>query len=456
MTRNAWVGGFVAGGVLLFAVGLFVIGDRRLLFTPRFELYTTLGTVSGIQVGTKVRVAGLDAGEVLDIDIPSQPSEDFRIRMRLREDVRPLVRRDAVCTVQTDGFVGNAFIQVGRGTDASPIVSDGDTLAGRDPVAIADLIAEGRDTFRLIAAEIAGVDEQIGEAVSGLTDLTQSATSMIEDVGEQVGLITRSSARFVDETNAVMADVRGISNDLRAGRGSLGRLITDDTLYQRWVSVSNEVNQAVADVRATTLRTRELVEGLGASDGAAQQIVQSLRDTLADSREVISDLSEGTEALKHNFLFRGFFRDRGFFDLDSISRDAYLAGALGANDRTALRIWIDAEGLFTRGPDGHEVLTEAGRRRIDSAMADFVRYPNDSPLVVEGYADGSEGEPAYLVSSDRAQAVRDYLLTRFRRRATLTGIMPLSNEAPGSPRGDGHWSGVALALFVRNAALSSR
>jgi hypothetical protein len=49
--------------------------------------------------------------------------------------------------------------------------------------------------------------------------------------------------------------------------------------------------------------------------------------------------------------------------------------------------------------------------------------------------------------------VRDYLLGRFRRQATLTDVMPLSDAAPESPRGDGRWSGVALALFVSNDAL---
>ncbi len=456
MTRNAWVGGFVAGGLLLFAVGIFLIGDRRLLFTPRFELYTTLRTVSGVQVGTKVRVAGLDTGEVLEIQIPSRPSEAFRLRMRLREDVRPLVRKDAVCTVQTDGFVGNAFIQVGRGTDAAAMVADGDTLAGQDPVAIADLIAEGRETFRLMASEMTGVGDRVGDAVNGLTDVARSASSLIDEVGGQVKVITTSSSRLLDDTHTLMTDAQRISNDLHAGRGSLGRLLTDDTLYQRWVSVSNDVNQAAANVRKTTEQTRSLVESLAARGGSAQEIVQSLRDTLADSREVISDLSEGTEALKHNFLFRGFFRDRGFFDLDTISRDAYLAGALAGKTRTALRIWIDAAGLFTRSADGTEALSDAGRRRVDSAMADLVRYPNDSPLVVEGYADELAGDPAYLVSADRAQVVRDYLLTRFRRRTTLTGIMPMSNEAPGSPRGNDHWAGVALTLFVRNDALAGR
>jgi phospholipid/cholesterol/gamma-HCH transport system substrate-binding protein len=195
---------------------------------------------------------------------------------------------------------------------------------------------------------------------------------------------------------------------------------------------------------------------MGSRDGAAQQIVQSLRDTLTDTREVMSDLSEGTEALKRNFLFRGFFRDRGFFDLDAISSEAYVAGALEGRDRTVLRVWVEGAGLFATAPDGREVLTAEGRQRLDSAMADLVRYPRDSPLIIEGYADGSDGGAAYLVSSDRAETVRDYVLTRFRRQVTLTGVMPLGTDAPQSPRGDGRWSGVALALFVRNDALGAR
>jgi phospholipid/cholesterol/gamma-HCH transport system substrate-binding protein len=169
---------------------------------------------------------------------------------------------------------------------------------------------------------------------------------------------------------------------------------------------------------------------------------------------VTSDLAEGTEALKRNFLFRGFFRDRGFFDLNEISREAYQAGALEGGARTGLRVWVEGGLLFARNPDGTEGLTEAGRRRLDSVMADLVRYPRDSPLVVEGYAESLEGEAAYLTSADRAQIVREYLLSRFRRQTTLTGTMPMGDDAPGSPRGDGRWSGVALTLFVRNDSLA--
>jgi phospholipid/cholesterol/gamma-HCH transport system substrate-binding protein len=452
--RTAVVGAFVLGGTLLFAAGLFLIGDRRLLFEPQFELSTTFGKVSGLQIGTKVRVAGFDAGEVLEVLIPSLPSQKFVVRMRLREDLRALVRADSVCAVQTDGIVGNAFIQIGRGTDAARIVVPGDTLEGADPVEFADLIQEGRETFRTVARQIVDLSDEVSEAIGPLTDTARTASTLLVEIGNDVKAITETGSRATEDARVVIADTRGIVSDIRAGRGTIGQLLTDDSQYKRWVGIANEAEKTAANLRMATERARSLIEGVSAPESGAQQIVQTLRDTLTDTREVMSDLSEGTEALKRSFLFRGFFRDRGFYDLDAITRESYLAGALERSDRTALRIWVDAAGLFARATDGTEQLTEPGRRRLESAMADLVRYPRDSPLIVEGYADSTAGEAAYLISSDRAALVREYLLSRFRRRVTLTGIMPMSDRAVGSPRGD-RWSGVALALFVRKDALSS-
>jgi phospholipid/cholesterol/gamma-HCH transport system substrate-binding protein len=451
--RSALVGAFVLGGLLVFGGGLFLIGDRRLLFAEQFELNSTFGKVTGLRVGTQVRLAGLDAGEVLEITLPSRPSDKFRVRMRLREDVRQLVRTDSTSAIQTDGIVGNAFIQVSVGTDASPPVVSGDTIAGIDPIELADLIQEGRETFRTVSREFIDLKDDVSVAVMALTQTVDTANGVLDEVGRNVGSLTATSVRLVEDVQGTVADTRALVTDVRSGQGTIGQLLTDRALYDQITSVGREAEQTVRNLRETTDRVRATVEEFSAPNGTSQQIAQTLRNTLLEVQEVTSDLAEGTEALKRNFLFRGFFRQRGFFDLDAISRESYQAGILEGRDRTALRIWIDTSVLFARAPDGTERLTVAGRQRLDSAMANLVRYPRDSPLVVEGYADATEGEAPYLLSVDRAQTVRDYLLGRFRRQATLTDIMPLSDSAPGSPRGDGRWSGVALTLFVSNGAL---
>ena len=160
--RLAWVGTFVIGGLLLFAVGLFMIGDRRLLFAERFEVEADFGNVTGIAIGTGVRLAGFDAGEVLGIEIPLNPGERFRVRMRVREDLRPLVRTDSVAAVLTDGLLGSVFIQIRSGSAEAPPVEDGGRIRGVDAIEIADLIEEGRQTFTTVAAEFVGLREGDG------------------------------------------------------------------------------------------------------------------------------------------------------------------------------------------------------------------------------------------------------------------------------------------------------
>lgn len=451
--RTALVGGFVIVGLTLFAGGLFVIGDRRLLFAEQFELNATFGKVTGLQVGTRVRLAGLDAGEVLEIVVPATPAERFRVRMRMREDLRQLVRADSVPAIQTDGIVGNAFIQVSVGSPTAPVVLPGATLQGRDPIEFADLIEEGRTTFRTVAAEFSDISGDVGAAVRALTGTADTTTRVIDEVGKNVETMTAHSAQVIADAQSALTEAQQLVGDIRAGKGTIGRLVADDALYEQVVLASRDVAQSMENVRQMTEQTRELVTSFAARDGTAQQIAVALRAALSDVQEATADLSEGTEALKRNFLFRGFFRDRGFFDLDSVSREAYQAGAL-EKDRTRIRIWLEGDLLFARDAAGAERLTDDGRRRLDSAMADLVRYPRDSPLVVEGYASDSGGEPAYLQSIDRAELVREYLLSRFRRQATLTDIMPMGALATGSPSGDRRWSGVALAMFVRNDVLS--
>ena len=64
------IGLFVIGGLVLFGIGMFLIGDRHQLFARHTEYYTEFTNLSGLTTGAKVRVSGLDAGEVLTIDVP--------------------------------------------------------------------------------------------------------------------------------------------------------------------------------------------------------------------------------------------------------------------------------------------------------------------------------------------------------------------------------------------------
>jgi phospholipid/cholesterol/gamma-HCH transport system substrate-binding protein len=447
--RLVTVGIFVLGGLVLFMVGLFLIGDRRMLFTESFEVWAEFHRISGLQSGARVRVAGMAAGEVLEIRVPGGPRDRFRVRMRIRSDLHPVVRTDSVASIQTDGLVGAKVVQVEAGSEEAPVAPEGSTIRSQEPFDLADLMEQMQDTVHVVHETMVELRGDLGEAVFALTDMARNANEVVGEAGEDIRAITTAGRRVTDDAVAIM-------DDIRAGRGTIGSLVYDDRLYRQAIGITEEAKLTMENVRRAAEEARAAVEGFRTDESPAHGITADLRLTLQHARESMANLAENTEALKRNWLFRGFFRERGFFDLDRIPADEYLEGALETRDRRVLRIWLGADVLFAPGAEGVEELTAGGRARLDSAMAEFLRYPRQSPLVVEGYAEAATRDRRYLLARHRADLVRRYLMARFQIDASHVGTMPLPDRLPeASPAGD-RWSGVGLALFVERAAVAGR
>ena len=451
--RLALVGTFVVGGLLLFAVGLFMIGDRRLLFAERFEVEADFGNVTGIAIGTGVRLAGFDAGEVLAVEIPLNPGERFLVRMRVREDLRSLVRTDSVAAVLTDGLLGSVFIQIRSGSADAPSVADGGRIRGVDAVEIADLIEEGRDTFRIVAGEFLGLRTQMSDTLGDLGATIETTTELVTGIGEDVRTITGASAELMGDARSVLADTRDLVANLAAGDGTVGRLLGDDALYTHLVGTVQETEATMQAVRRSAERVEEAIDRFGGPESETVRMLADAGETVAHARDAMSDLAENTEALKRNWLFSRFFGERGFYNLDQLTRDEYRE--LFSDDRyTPLRIWIDGDMLFETDPAGAVALAPDAVRRLDEAMAELLDYPRDSPLVVEGYAVGANPGEEFRQAQEHADVVRAYLVQAYRRVATLTGTMPIGAAAEGSPSRDGRWNGVALTMFVATDRLA--
>jgi phospholipid/cholesterol/gamma-HCH transport system substrate-binding protein len=445
-SRLIGVGAFIIGGLALFAVGLFLVGDRRGLFAHNFEIYTEFTKLAGLENGATVRVAGMDAGEVTEIHVPSGPTAKFRVRFRVREDLHPVVRTDSVASIQTEGVVGNKFLQVEGGSEKVPEAPANSTIPSRDPFDIADLLQQMSDTLAMVNKTIAEVQDDVQLAIRNISDTAAEARDLLHGSREDIDAILNDSRRISTYTRSVM-------NDISSGRGTIGKLVTDDSLYRQARDIVEQANSVMRTVREAAEQAQQAMKDLRSKGGEAQGIAVDLRETLAASRDAMSALAENAEALKHNFLFRGYFNQRGYFSLSDISAEEYRKGVLAGKDRAPLRIWLSADLVFARAPNGSEELTEGGKARLDSAMSQFLKYPQTSPLMIEGYSDQPTGDQRYLQCRNRATAVRNYLLAKFHLDPDRVGIMPLGSDAPDSPSGDKTWRGVALTLFVARSAL---
>jgi phospholipid/cholesterol/gamma-HCH transport system substrate-binding protein len=438
--RLAVVGAFVIVGILLFAVGLFLIGNRRMMFNDTFEVYAEFSKVAGLQNGAIVRVAGLDAGEVETIHLPTSPSGRFRIKFRVREDIHALIRLDSVASIQNDGLVGNKFIQIEAGTDQSPQVADRGTIQSREPFDLADMLKRVNETIDLVTTMITDIHVRLDEALQAVSTMAAEGQKMIQDVSSEVQAITTSGQK-------VAADLQQIVTGVRQGRGSLGKFVNDDAVYERVKSIAAEAERAVTNLREASENAKNAIADFRGDKGPIQGVVGDLQQALNAAKETLTDLADNSEALKRNFFFRGFFNQRGYFDLDDIGVEEYRRGALESDDRRVLRVWVGADVLFATDANGNEQLTDSGRQRLDSAMAPFLRYPRNTPFVIEGYAAGPTTDAQFVLSRSRALQVRDYLVGKYGLAPGHVATMPLGAEAPGSPAND-RWDGVALAMFV--------
>src|ERR1700739_4587327 len=101
--RYLAVGIFIIAGVTMFSLGIFLVGSRHEAFSRHVLLYTEFANLDGVTKGSKVQVAGMDAGQVTGIVVPRSPDGQFRVQMKIDEQFHGLVRTDSAVTVDTEG-----------------------------------------------------------------------------------------------------------------------------------------------------------------------------------------------------------------------------------------------------------------------------------------------------------------------------------------------------------------
>src|ERR1700684_1393218 len=155
--HNVVVGIFVTAAIVLFGACLFLIGNQHKAFNRHVVFYTNFQNVYGLPKGTTVRVDGMDAGELVNIQIPAGPAQKFRLKMNVEDRLRGLIREDSLVTVETEGLVGDKFLLIHSGTEPSPEAPPESTLASKEPFDITKLLDQAQ-----------GIMNQAGTTITAL------------------------------------------------------------------------------------------------------------------------------------------------------------------------------------------------------------------------------------------------------------------------------------------------
>jgi phospholipid/cholesterol/gamma-HCH transport system substrate-binding protein len=428
-----------------------MIGDRQMAFAKKFIVYAEFRKITGLQPGGIVRVSGAKAGSITEILPPATPTEKFRVKLELTEALHQLVRTDSLATIETEGLVGGSYLGIGMGTDAAKPVEPNTTIAGREPFEITDLMLQMADTVKRVNDTIDAMQDDVQRAVVGIADAAGHANTLLTAVSADLKLMAASGAKMT-------GDAAEIAEGIRSGKGSLGKLVNDDELYNRATAIAKQTEDIATSARQVVESARKTLEGFQSKDGPVQGMTASVTQTMDDARSAMAGLAENMDAMKHNFLLRGYFKGRGYFDLAQMSPADYRKGALTkGSDRRMVRVWRRSDVLFEARPDrpADERLTGPGKAGIDSAIAPYLENIASGIVMVEGYAQQGTRDEQYVRSQARASLVRDYLVARFHLDPQATGAMPLSADSSGSP-GTAPWDGVAVAVILPKNTLEPR
>lgn len=136
------LGVVVLVGLGLAGFGVFAVGNRQWLWSKPFHVTVGFAQLRGIEVGTPVRVQGIGAGEVVEVDVPEKIGGAVRVRLRLDAKLRHLLRTDAAAQIVSEGMLGGRAIEIDPGSAAAEPLADGGTIASRTTFELSDVVTQ--------------------------------------------------------------------------------------------------------------------------------------------------------------------------------------------------------------------------------------------------------------------------------------------------------------------------
>ncbi len=332
ITRLIILGLFVSIGVVLFVSGVLLLGKKEKIFESTFPLYAEFKTVAGLREGAPVRLSGVEIGTVEKILLPEHPGGLVLVRFRLDRDAKHLIRKDAEALIVTEGLVGSKVVSIVGGSTEAEAVDAGDVLRSRSPLALNAILASFDETARYmrgVTRSLEEITEQIrsgkgtvgrlvydDELYTALKSMTIRGDSVFQHIASQAG---RLGTQLTELSNSLAATI----DRIQSGQGTLGALIYRDDIHQLLISsitsVQDSLQSLIADMHYGDGTIGRLVsddELYGRLDASLEQLVQftqDLQDLSRLTRSGLLSFNENMEALKHNWLFRGYFERRGFW-----------------------------------------------------------------------------------------------------------------------------------------------
>lgn len=317
--RNVMVGMVVLIAFAILFLAVFAIGQDQALFSLQDKFYLVLPNAQGLQIGSPVKLVGVQVGAVSAIRLPEGPDErNIQVTLKIKRSHAARVRKDTLAKLRfLNPLGGERFIELTLGSADQPSLPPGSEIFA--PLSELELLlTQGTD----IASNVAEV-----------TNTLRVVFARIERQEGILGQLLLSPAFAADtllDLSATAASLRRVTATLEEGNGLLGALIYDDELRRRTTadltSVLSRFDRLLAQLEDPDSPLGSLLQG----NTATGEILENLQHASRSFRELAERLDD-KEGLLARLLSDEEYADQVLSDLEDTARN--MASITGKVDR---------------------------------------------------------------------------------------------------------------------------
>jgi len=325
------VGLFVLVGLLILAVAIFYVTGAG-VWGPKYRLITFLPEVAGLATGAPVRLDGVEVGNVEHITLvprehgkTPEKMHNIEVDMRLDKRYQNDILTDSVATLVTEGLLGNRYVNIVRGYTGVPL-KDGQSVPGGQEKSMSEVV------------------ERSADVLANLKEVSAQVQAIVLDIKAGKGTLGKllTDEQVYNHLNSILAKGDQIASTVQSGQGTLGRLVMKDEMGNKVETTVDQINTILADLRAQKGTLGKLLYDPTLYDQAKEAITNGntmlgdvragkgtigklyTDDTLYNKlRDTSTNLSEATSKLnKDNNTAGKLFNDPQLYDnLTGLSGD---------------------------------------------------------------------------------------------------------------------------------------
>lgn len=299
--EGARLGIFIFIGSALIVISIFTIGNKESLFVDTIVVNSRFQNVEGLKTGAPVRLSGYTIGSVSSIVLDGDSAGTVIVTMHIEQTLQHFIRLDSEASIVTEGLVGKKVVSITPGSQNQSIIEEGSFIKSKTPLNITQVIEDSQSIiiyiknitkdFSEIVQKVNAGDGSIGKLVNdeelynAAVDVTSSArvsldliTDKMNQIAELIVETNSTASKVFKDIDTTMVAVKKIVTRVEKGDGSIGKLINDNDSYD-----------------------------------SLKVMVSNLTATTEAAKIGLISFSENMEALKHNWLFKKYFEERGYW-----------------------------------------------------------------------------------------------------------------------------------------------